>query len=65
MFTKIENGARGMTITGIGIFGIVGESNLLFFLSPFFFSRIKITCSGLCSPLHTYMLLCFLLCIKV
>ena len=32
MFTKIENGARGcsMTIAGIGIFGIVGESNLLF-----------------------------------
>ena len=32
MFTKIENGARecSMTIAGIGIFGIVGESNLLF-----------------------------------
>ena len=31
MFTKIENGARdcSMTIAGIGIFGFVGESNLL------------------------------------
>ena len=31
MFTKIENGARdcSMTIASIGIFGFVGESNLL------------------------------------